>query len=196
MSETFFEVVPDAPWGDYGTVLFHGNVSRAPHFRGAVADEVELCRVGPFLPPVTAPSGALVLTEEVAAYFETKGFATNGLRPCSIGKVVNVDMSKWDLSASEPAKYPAGGEPGNYIDRRKHSEKTAASLPPLFWVDAPAMYGFPMSKLVEGLRETPPVTDIFRTGFTHFVSSRLKDWLAGHAGDFLSFKAVGNDGSD
>ena len=187
---SFFKVCDEAPWGDYGHTLFHGSVEGSPHHLRNPTAELELARVGPFVPAVTVPWGAVILTKDAAIGFEDQAFSGIELRPCKLIKIVKIDIEHWDWSAEEPEKYPAGGEPENYIERRKHSADAASALPPLFWIAASETFSYPPSRLIEDLRASPPSVDAFRVTLDLFVSPRLRDWLAGRCGDFASFQAV------
>ena len=55
------------PWGDYGGILAHGMGKRSDK------GEFELERVGPFVPPISFPFGAIIVTDAFKKELETSG---------------------------------------------------------------------------------------------------------------------------
>jgi hypothetical protein len=112
----------DPPWGDYGDILIHGMASRAP------MGDLELERTGPFIPPISQPYGFVVVT---AAFWED--LRKSGLMGLEVGPILKkriprVDWLEWEPYGTKEMKYPSGGEPENYILRRKHSPEAADAL--------------------------------------------------------------------
>jgi hypothetical protein len=132
----------------------------------------------------------VILTEDSAQGFEDQGFRGAELNDCTVIKIVKINIESWDWDAEEPLRYPAGGEPENYLERRKHATDVAASMPRLFWINAPEMFSYSPKSLLKDLRASPPDVDAFRTSMDLFVSERLRDWLAERAGKFVSFQSV------
>lgn len=170
-----------APWGDYGDVLLNGMISGHTYW-GDETLSVE--RVGPFVPPISFPFGEALVTEtlksEIAAVFPEIAF-----RRTAYGKVVRVDWRSWDLTAKEPQKYPAGGEPENYIEKRKHDPDLAANMPALWAVDVLPTPGVQKEGTRSLFRNKIPDVDIFRTYTLLFVSGRLAHLLSARADDWV-----------
>jgi hypothetical protein len=113
---------PEPPWGDYGDILFHGMASRSND------GELELERTGPFVPPISQPGRYVVVTGEFLSRLRE-----SGLKGIEVGRVKKkripmIDWREWEPFGTKEIKYPAGGEPENYILRRKHSSETADAL--------------------------------------------------------------------
>lgn len=127
----------DLGWGDYGDVLVSG--------MGWKRDDdgrLQVERCGPFVPPVTTPSGGhLVVTDEARAAIERSGLGRFEFRPAVLARVVNLRWDDWDFSAEWPEKMPAGGEPENYVLRRKDSPAARQGMPELFEVVLPESHG-------------------------------------------------------
>ncbi|MCB1262546.1 MAG: hypothetical protein KDB33_19455, partial [Acidimicrobiales bacterium] len=93
---------------------------------------------GPFVPPVTTPSSdLLVVTGEARSAIEASGLGAFEFRPVVLARVVNLRWEAWDLSADWPERMPAGGEPENYVLRRKDSAAARAGMPDVFEVVLP-----------------------------------------------------------
>ena len=103
----------DAPWGDYGDILRNGLL--APNDNDKETREVAIERAGPFVPPITFPLGAIVVTEAAKEQFERGAFSGLRFARARYAKVVRLDWHDWDKGASEPKLYPASGEPEDYV---------------------------------------------------------------------------------
>jgi len=117
----------DPPWGDYGSILWHGLVGQ----NSTDDSPLKLERTGPFVPPISFPWPTVVLTDAVCAKLRDLEPKGSVVRPLVVCRVVKIDWHEWDVEAEEPSQYPAGGEPENYILKRKHSATAANELPPL-----------------------------------------------------------------
>ena len=110
----------DLGWGDYGRALVTGltwNLDRTAE------GLLQLERTGPFVPPVTVTSwDELLFTADAKAEMENSGLWSLDFRPVVLARIVNLAWHEWDLTSDHPAKYPAGGEPENYVLGRKDSE--------------------------------------------------------------------------
>jgi hypothetical protein len=114
-------------WGDYGAVLFHGLGHLEERGR-----RLEVERTGPFVPPVTVPGGlAIVVTDQVRRELADPNL---DFRPVVLRKVVLLNWHEWDLRYPHPAHYPPGGEPENYILRRKDRPALHEKIGPLWLV--------------------------------------------------------------
>lgn len=170
-----------APWGDYGDILLNGMISG--HTFGNDR-KLEVERVGPFVPPISFPFGEMLVTDalksEIANVFSDIVF-----RPTTYGKVTKIDWRAWDLTADEPGKYPAGGEPENYIKSRKHDVEIAADMPVLWAVDVQATAGLQQEGTRALFRDKVPDTDIFRTYLLLFASERFAAFLGDQVGEWV-----------
>lgn len=168
---------PSGPaWGDYGRVLVHGlawNLDRTPE------GSAQLERCGPFVPPLTLPSGCgPVVTAEARSDLEGSGLRGLSFRPVVLAKVVNLAWQDWDLDAPKPARYPAGGEPENYVLRRKHNPTIAATMPPLFELEVPA---------ARADDPRPVDLDLVHHGDTVHVSAATREWMEPRWGRWIGF---------
>ena len=121
-------------WGDYGAILFHGMAWLEEGGDGLL----QLERTGPFVPPITVPSSAaVVVTDAFRGQLESALFRGLAFRPVVKRKVVRVDWHEWDRTYPHPERYPAGGEPENYILRRKDRPPLHDAVGPL-WQLAPS----------------------------------------------------------
>jgi hypothetical protein len=103
-----------------------------------------------------------------------------GFRPTVLKRIVQLDWRSWDLQAEEPPKYPAGGEPENYILGRKHNPRIASEVGPLWEV------------VIDALLDDPGDADFVRTAPTALsrvlVRDRARAWLDEEATDSISFE--------
>ena len=123
-------------WGDYGAILIAGMTSRESSHGPLV-----LRRTGPFLPPISFPgAGGVVVSDDFRQEAERERLAgPQQFLPVETSRVVRLDWHKWDWSAAEPAEYPFGGEPEEYLDGRPHDPAVAAQMPPLWELVAPVV---------------------------------------------------------
>src|SRR5207244_13470228 len=95
-------------------------------------------------------------------------------------RIAKLDWRSWDLSAAEPQRYPAGGEPGNYVLGRKHDEKLADEIGAIWEV------------VIERTIDNPTDADIVRTAATPLsrvlVSDRGRTWLEEEGAGWLGFE--------
>jgi hypothetical protein len=164
----------EVPWGDYGRMLVTGMAERDAD--GIVAIE----RVGPFVPPVALYGlwDILVVTDGFRRQIEGSGLTGFSFAETRKKRIVRIDWRSWDLSAEDPEKYPAGGEPESYILGRKHNPQVAAELGPLWEV---AIHGS-----VEDSTDDFARAKGWRRQIV--VSDLAKDWLASEVGEWLSFE--------
>lgn len=141
-------------------------------------------RVGPFVPPISFPFGEALVTEALKSEI-AESFPDIAFRQTIYGKVVKLDWRSWDLTAEEPEKYPAGGEPENYVERRKHDPDLAANMPALWALDVQPVPGVQKEGTRSLFRNKIPETDIFRTYTLLFVSERLASLLMAKANDWI-----------
>lgn len=163
------------PWGDYGAILLSGMVTR-PDDSGRVGVE----RTGPFVPPITiAGISTPIVTEDFRATLADSDLAGVSFRAANKRRIVRLDWTSWDRTAPEPQRYPAGGEPENYILGRKHDEALANEIGPLWEL------------VLDHTLDNPGDADIIRkqpTNFTRIlVSDRARTWLSSHAAEWIMF---------
>jgi hypothetical protein len=179
-----------APWGDYGYILRNGLL--APR-REKVGPDVELERTGPFIPPITFPFAAIVVTEATRQQLETGCFKGLQFTRARYVKVVQLDWQEWDMLALEPQLYPASGEPENYIIKRKNCDRTAALMPAIWAFNVPSTPGLQLMGSNRFRLDHAPNADIFREHSIHWVSERMRVWLERNIGEWVSCVPVKPD---
>ncbi len=173
----------EPPWGDYGDILLNGMTTRTPgpsEFR-----ELSVERAGPFVPPISFPFGTILVTEEFRAQLKSMEFSGLSFRDVPYSKIVRIDWRSWDLSAEEPQKYPSGGEPENYILRRKHVPSLAASMPKLSALIASPIEGLQKIGTRSIFGDKLPDLDFFQANMLTFVSRRAAQFLNGAAREWI-----------
>ena len=178
------------PWGDYGVTLLEGFTSDLGNSRAAIE------RAGPFAPPIVISSGRLIVTDSVKRSIQSLGLRGVSFRECVKQKIVNIPWTDWDPN-EDPPMYPAGGEPEDYIWKRKHSERLAKLMPDLWELVVPAD-GATVGRVTK--RKTTTLilfentwnkADVFRAE-KHcgdvFFTRRARDEIKGLAGGYLTFR--------
>jgi hypothetical protein len=123
------------PWGDYGDILLSGMTTHQPRTQDGL---LQLERTGPFVPPITLPGCEdPVVTDAFRARLEHSPLAGLGFRPVRKARIVRLEWERWDQASSDPAHYPAGGEPEAYIPGRPHDSGLAAQIGQLWEVVSP-----------------------------------------------------------
>ena len=176
----------DSPWGDYGDMLIHGMAERSE------SDILELERSGTFVPPISQPAQFVVVTDEFLRKLQTSGLKGVYSAPVIKKRVPLIDWQSWEPYGSKPWKYPAGGEPENYILRRKHSPKAADSLGMLWELKFQA--GVKVSR--EGgyhlVADSWNGLDFFVVDeeykIYNYVSQKARDWLLQNASEWVTFQ--------
>lgn len=172
----------EAPWGDYGAMLRHGMASsyeRDTHGR------IQLERTGPFVPPISFP-GEVVVTDAIKRRMGRDVLPRSAFVPVCKKRIVRLAWHEWDAKADEPQRYPAGGEPENYILGRKHDAELARSLGELWEIRAVEKPGLqlPDQRIDPGVYAGEPVVRAAAWRNT-FVSTELKRWLEEHLADWV-----------
>jgi len=188
------------PWGDYGEVLYaglnsldkkNGNyyVSRtAPFVPKIYRDRYQSLYAGRYEP-------VLFVTETFKQKLEKVNFKDISFRQAVKDRIVSLEWEKWDLTAREPAIYPSGDmDAEDYIVRRKHNEKLAAEMEPIWAVVLPKK-GFVTRKTTN---ENPVLAeqsigeyDIFSAEYVSheiFVSEKAVLWFTENIDDELYFE--------
>ncbi len=139
------------------------------------------------MPPITiAGVSNLIASNDFTT--ELRASALQGLAYREVAKkrIVRLDWRSWDLNAADPAKYPAGNEPENYIDGRKHDPALADAMGEMWEV------------VVDRTVEDPMDADLVRsaaTAFSHLLASeQAVEWFALHAPDSLAFESQQGEG--
>lgn len=176
----------EPPWGDYGDILIHGMATVGEH------GVLELERTGPFVPPISQPSGFVVVTSAFLTSLRDSGLTGFDVQSVIKKKITKVDWQLWEPFGTEEMKYPAGNEPENYIERRKHSADAANALGELWHVRF--LPGIRISR--EGgyhlLASTWNGADFFvvegERSVYSYVSETARRWLSGNAADWVAFQ--------
>ncbi len=191
------------PWGDYADILLSGLTSQ-PRKDG----RIQLERTGPFVPPISMPTGAIVVTDEFRGLLESSGLTGFAFQPVIKSRIVHLEWQNWDRTAEEPEEYPATGEPEDYVLGRPHSPDIAEKIGKLWELcleDHAEAALVPRDPSKWGLVEWAPFdathdifvmlsswdgADWFRTkavGCT-YVSEKAKTWLEQRVSEWVSFE--------
>lgn len=125
LTPRFFEILGPELWGDFGDVLVGGSA-----WPREIDGEERLCleRTGPFVPPITIPGGLfVVVTSDLKTKLECR-FGFSSFRPVVLDKIVELRWEEWDLESENPAVWPPGPEPEDYIDKLELSPNAAAQI--------------------------------------------------------------------
>jgi hypothetical protein len=174
------------PWGDYGDILVHGMASRS------ISGDLELERTGPFVPPISQPGKHVVVTGEFLGRLRESGL--KGIEAGQVRKkrITKVDWREWAPFGSNEMKYPAGGEPENYILRRKHSQEVADSLGELW--ELRFRPGIQASRegryylLLSSWDGSDFVVARDEHPIYNYVSRQARDWLLENAPEWVAFE--------
>lgn len=187
--DEFFALEPgNAPWGDYGDTLWNGLVD-VPEIRSK-RSVAELSRTGPFVPPITHPSGQVIVDDNLRQLLENSDLTGFGFMPVRFDKLVRIDWHKWDSNSDEPRFYPDTGEPEDYILSGEHDASLEQEMPVLWALDVPSTNGLQVEGSFTFRANAHPGTDISREYYQFWVTSRMKDVLEGSAGDWVRFGKV------
>lgn len=169
----------EPPWGDFGNILIRGMSRRLGRTDGGKG-AIQLERTGPFVPPITFPSGNLVVTDLMKIEMEKAGFRGVSFRRVVLAKVVELPWHTWDLKADNPPVLPEDGEPESYILDGVHSPSLAKQMGPLWEVE-----------MVEGEKDDPAVAgnDLFSgVGVRRtYVTQRARRWFEEYYPEWTSF---------
>lgn len=162
----------EAPWGDYGHILYHGMSMHASRSGG----KIRLERTGPEIFPITFPIDVIV-TDEFRRAFEKSGLRGVQFRPVIKHHIVELDWSAWDTAEDEAPEMPGSGEPEDYILGRPHSPSAAAAMPELWELST----------------SEESSADVRYLPTTHVIalSAKAKDWFESQYGDYVSIRTKG-----
>lgn len=177
----------DLEFGDYHDILAHGMVAGTSD-DGALILE----RTGPFVPHWSMPSWSyVVVTAEFLQKVQNSGLTGYDVMPVIKKKVTKIDWRNWEPYGPKEFKYPAGGEPENYIERRKHSPETAEAIGELWHLRFKPGIGRVDDLGIHRLSgKTWNGADFFtedERSMHLFVSQRGHDWLMQHVPEWVSF---------
>jgi len=178
---------PPSPWGDYGDFLVHGMTEQAPD------GTTLLLRTGPFVPPISQPPFAIIVTDAVRAAMELQKFTGFEFTPVSKRRIVRLEWENWDRAAEEPGELPDSGEPEDYVLRGAHSAATAREMGDLWELRMPSAPGLQISG---GSNYDPArysgqdVCKMQRLGGYVYVSQRLRDWLIENYSAWVRFETA------
>ncbi|MDB5328304.1 MAG: hypothetical protein JWM57_3873 [Phycisphaerales bacterium] len=175
---------PSPPFGDYGDILIHGLVEIA-------ADGTTLLmRTGPFVPPITQPAFAVIVTDSVRAAMEVQQFTGFTFVPATKRRIVHHDWQGWDPCAGEPAEFPESGEPENYVMQGVHDPKSASEMEELWELRLPPIPGFQISGSSDfdaAKYSGQDICKMQRLGGYVYVSQRLRDWFTANYPEWVTF---------
>ena len=179
------------PWGDYGDILYRGYVYKDEN------DVPCLKRAGTFVPPIYESANILIVTDEIKQKLENSGLKGFTFAKAVIKKVVDIDWMSWDFEADEPAFYPYGGEPANYIEGRKHKAELIDKMP-IVWgltIDNKTLVGRKQRNIESRdelfiIENSWSESDIFTSeGCLYiFFSATAKTWLEENLKEYAVFK--------
>lgn len=183
----------EMPWGDYGDTLLVGYAY--PDEKDETKILIE--RTGPFVPPVYTWARMILISDTLKQKLEQSDLKGFEYQKTIFHKVVNLDWTKWDLSANDPKIYPSGGEPENYIFGRKHSIETAEKMEKIWClkIDNKTLTGR-KERNVSGKQDLFIIenswtgNDIFNSEGSGYVffSEKAKLWFENNADGFANFE--------
>lgn len=185
---------PDVPWEDYGDVLVAGLTERLPRRDG----QLQLERVGPYVPSITVAGDNVVVTDALRQRLEESGLTGFVFRPVHKARIVYLDWVGWNRAAELPPALPDSGDPDDYILQRPHDPALAEAMGALW--ELVAEEGGELEKVSVGPNpwqarlylklDSWDGCDFFRPvgyGFT-YVSARARAWLADQPDAWVSLR--------
>lgn len=184
----------EMPWGDYGDTLLVGYAYPDENDENKILIE----RAGPFVPPVYNWSNMLLISDTLKQKLEQSDLKGFEFLETVFHKIINLDWTKWDVTADQPKQYPRGDEPENYIFERKHSPKTAEKMEPIWCLktDCNTLTGR-KERSVSGRQDLFIIenswtgNDIFNSkgaGYV-FFSEKAKLWFESNADGYANFES-------
>ena len=108
----FFRIGRNPFWGDFGGILQNGFVIESePTYL--------ISRTGPFVPPVSFPIGAMVLSDSYRHVFTSSQLFACNIQPVRYMKIVDLRWETWDLNGPLPSRFTSG--PEDVILKGNHS---------------------------------------------------------------------------
>lgn len=181
------------PWGDYGDTLLVGYAFPDENDPSKILVE----RTGPFVPPVCRWNKYLLISDSLKQKLEQSNLTGFEYEKTVFHKIVDIDWTKWDLTADNPKIYPAGGEPFNYIEKRKHNPQIAEKMEAVWYLklDNKTLAGRKQRVVSDKqdlfiIENSWSGADIFITegvGYI-FFSEKAKLWFEDNADGFANFE--------
>jgi hypothetical protein len=199
LNPPYFALHQCSLWGDYGDTLISGFANREQPGQPLLLE-----RTGPYLPPISFPytsneGGRVVVSDSFRSVLERKQLPGISFRKVVKKRIVKLDWHLWNLDSPDPAKYPSGGEPGNYVLNKPHNSAVAVQMPDA-WEFLPPLVSMYVDHLEDPrggfLNEYVAYTDL-----THFppifhtheeyayiiINPEIRDWLQEHVGEWVEF---------
>ena len=112
----------DAPWGDYGAVLYNGVIESLQ----IEPRQVTLSRTGPFIPPISFPGSGVTVVNDLGRRLLVSSMLS-GLSFCKVKKkkIVFVPWEEWDRGDVTPKALAKMGDPEKVIRNSRHCPSTA-----------------------------------------------------------------------
>ena len=155
-------------------------------------ETLELERTGPYVPPISQPWDFVVVTDAFLPTLQTSGLSGFDIRRVVKKKVTKVDWRAWKPYGTEEMKYPAGSEPENYIERRKHSPAVADAIGDLWWIQFRPGITCRRDGGYHLIGATWSGADFFVNNderpYSNYVSQRAREWLEETVPEWVSFK--------
>ena len=175
-------------WGDYGEILHHG----ISWNRERVDGVIQLERTGPFIPALSMPStDEVVIVDDLRRRLSASDLQGFVVRPVTKRKIVRLEWQTWP-DAGEPAQYPAGGEPENYVLRRRHHDPTADELGALWELSAEYAVQF-CAEDASAVSVDQPHADFFVGSVRHpgvYVSAKAREWFENEVRECVAWDAL------
>ena len=128
VTENLFCVRQNTPWGDYGDMVVHGDIS-------IDSEPAEVYRTGPHVPALTCPSVMIVNEIGRVALLEI-GLDTSTFSPVEKKRIVYCDWTNWDRTGF-PEELNNLREPEDLVHLGSHDETVSAKVGTLYKVSPP-----------------------------------------------------------
>ena len=126
------------------------------------------------------------MTDRIKRALEQTEFKGIKFADVILDRIVDINWHEWDLSAEDPVRYPAGGEPENYILGRKHNERIAAQMPTLWALDVPRVAN-PLALATFDEEGLDADIDIFVSAGDFYVMPNLMNWIKANVPECATF---------
>jgi hypothetical protein len=179
-------------WHDFGRMLISGFMKNGV-----------ILRTGPFVPPVSFPSGFCAITESVRDELVPSGLRGLRFADAKVGKVVEVNWETWDRS--QPLDFnllPLDERMGGVEDLifvPKHRPDLAARMPKLFYLQGMAVERYWVEnesgeEVVSWSHSGFDQADVYSIGDCWpgltYVNSRGKEWFEERYSEWVTFESV------
>jgi hypothetical protein len=192
-SDVAYEIHGLCPWGGMGDILIHGFL-----WNEHSPDVYELVRTGPFVSPISFPSGYCAITDAVKDDLQAAGFSGFELSELPLGKVVESDWHLWDRTQDlDYSKLPPDDEiysPEDLILVPEHRPELAEGMPK-FWLLKGVEVHFEWETYTDDLQTLSWTRSELNgwdfcspSGALLFLSKRARDWFQDRYGEWLEFR--------